>query len=33
MIEMWRREYNTIRFHSSLGYDPPAPEVIVLQPS
>ncbi|MBT4513904.1 MAG: transposase, partial [Chloroflexi bacterium] len=22
----WRREYNTIRPHSSLGYRPPAPE-------
>jgi transposase-like protein len=27
----WRREYNTIRPHSSLGYRPPAPETI--QPS
>ena len=33
LIEMWRREYNTIRPHSSLGYRPPAPEAIVLQPS
>jgi len=24
----WRREYNTIRPHSSLGYRPPAPEAI-----
>lgn len=26
LIERWRREYNTIRPHSSLGYQPPAPE-------
>jgi putative transposase len=28
LIEGWRREYNTIRPHSSLGYKPPAPETI-----
>ena len=28
LIENWRCEYNTIRPHSSLGYRPPAPEVI-----
>jgi transposase InsO family protein len=28
LIEQWRREYNTIRPHSSLGYRPPAPETI-----
>ncbi len=28
MIEQWRRHYNTVRPHSSLGYKPPAPEVI-----
>ena len=28
LIENWRREYNTIRPHSSLGYRPPAPEAI-----
>ncbi len=28
LIEAWRREYNTIRPHSSLGYRPPAPETI-----
>ncbi len=28
LIERWRKEYNTIRPHSSLGYRPPAPEVI-----
>ncbi len=26
LTEQWRREYNTIRPHSSLGYRPPAPE-------
>jgi len=26
LIERWRREYNTIRPHSALGYRPPAPE-------
>lgn len=29
MIESWRRHYNTVRPHSSLGYRPPAPQVIV----
>jgi transposase InsO family protein len=33
MIEIWRKQYNTIQPHSSLGYQPPAPEAIVLQPS
>jgi transposase InsO family protein len=33
MIEMWRKEYNTIRPHSSLGYRPPAPETILVLPS
>ena len=28
VIEIWRRHYNTIRPHSSLGYQPPAPEVL-----
>jgi transposase InsO family protein len=28
LIESWRREYNEIRPHSSLGYRPPAPRVI-----
>ena len=28
LIERWRREYNTVRPHSSLGYRPPAPEAI-----
>jgi putative transposase len=29
LIEAWRRQYNTIRPHSSLGYKPPAPEVLM----
>ena len=29
VIEAWRRHYNTVRPHSSLGYRPPAPEAIV----
>jgi len=28
IIEQWRRHYNTIRPHSSLGWRPPAPETI-----
>ena len=28
LIEQWRRHYNTVRPHSSLGYRPPAPETI-----
>ncbi len=28
LIELWRREYNTIRPYSSLGYRPPAPAAI-----
>lgn len=30
LIERWRREYNTIRPHSSLGYKPPAPETLTI---
>jgi putative transposase len=26
LLEQWRREYNAVRPHSSLGYRPPAPE-------
>ena len=26
VIKSWRREYNQLRPHSSLGYKPPAPE-------
>ena len=29
VIESWRRHYNAIRPHESLGYKPPAPEVFV----
>jgi putative transposase len=29
LIEQWRREYNQVRPHSSLGYRPPAPEAIL----
>jgi transposase InsO family protein len=29
LIEQWRRHYNAIRPHSSLGYRPPSPETIL----
>jgi putative transposase len=29
IIESWRRHYNTVRPHASLGYRPPAPEVFL----
>ena len=29
LIESWRRHYNAIRPHSTLGYRPPAPAVMV----
>ncbi len=29
VIESWRRHYNTIRPHASLGFRPPAPEVVL----
>lgn len=29
VIENWRRHYNTVRPHSSLRYQPPAPEAFV----
>ena len=32
IIESWRREYNTFRPHSSLGYRPPAPETVQWPP-
>ena len=32
LIERWRREYNEFRPHSSLGYRPPAPEAIEIEP-
>ena len=28
LIERWRKEYNTFRPHSALGYLPPAPEAV-----
>ena len=30
VIDMWRRDYNTIRPHSSLGYRPPVPEIVMI---
>jgi len=30
LIEQWRREYNQVRPHSSLGYRPPVPEAKIL---
>jgi len=33
LIERWRRHYNTVRPHSSLGYRPPAPQTILLKPA
>ena len=30
LIEQWRRHYNTMRPHSSLGYRPPAPQTLQL---
>ena len=33
LIERWRREYNQIRPHSSLGYRPPAPEARWVPPA
>ena len=29
LIEQWRRNYNQVRPHSSLAYQPPAPEAIL----
>jgi len=29
LIEQWRREYNQIRPHSALRYQPPAPETLL----
>lgn len=33
LIEGWRKQYNRVRPHSSLGYRPPAPEATLLQPA
>lgn len=30
VIESWRRHYNAVRPHASLGYKPPAPEAFLL---
>jgi len=29
LIEQWRKEYNQVRPHSALGYQPPAPEAVL----
>ena len=31
LIEKWRKEYNQVRPHSSLGYKPPAPEAKMVE--
>ena len=31
LIEQWRNLYNTIRPHSSLGYQPPAPHAVLVK--
>lgn len=34
LIERWRMQYNTVRPHSALGYQPPAPETwLVVEPN
>ncbi len=33
LIEQWRKHYNTIRPHSALGYQPPAPQTIKIKPT
>ena len=33
LFEMWMEHYNTVRPHSSLGYKPPVPATVVVQPS
>jgi putative transposase len=32
LIEVWRRQYNQVQPHSSLGYRPPAPEAVQPPP-
>ena len=32
LIERWRQDYNRVRPHSALGYQPPAPEVFTSLP-
>jgi transposase InsO family protein len=31
LVERWRRHYNQVRPHSSLGYRPPAPEAVLIE--
>ena len=33
LIEMWRKHYNTVRPHSSLGYRPPVPHTFIPRSS
>ena len=33
LVQDWRREYNQVRPHSSLGYRPPTPAAMLLQPA
>ncbi len=33
LIQRWRQQYNRMRPHSSLGYRPPAPEALLLNPA
>ena len=33
LIEQWRRQYNTVRPHSALGYRPPAPAATMRTPN
>ena len=33
LVRRWRRQYNQVRPHSSLGYQPPAPQATLLQPA
>jgi len=30
LIEMWRKEYNTVRPHSALGYRSPVPAAVII---
>ncbi len=32
LIERWRRQYNTVRPPSALGYRPPTPEAVMPTP-
>ena len=33
LVQAWRRKYNQVRPHSSLGYRPPAPKATLLKPA